>query len=139
MAFVIDASVVHSWVLAEGRPEADAIKLRLQSEGAVAPSLWWFEVRNGLVMAERRGRLTETGTARALHELNRLPISLEPPPDEDSVLVLARRHRLTVYDASYLELAKREGLPLATLDGPLTSAARAEAVPLIGETEIEKG
>lgn len=132
MAFVIDASVVHSWLLAEGRPEADAIKVRLESEGAVAPNLWWFEVRNGLVMAERRGRFTETETARALRELKALPISLDQAPDENSVLALARGHRLTVYDAAYLELAVREGLPLATLDRGLMRAAGAESVPLVG-------
>ena len=115
MDFVIDASVVHAWVFGEGRPEADAIKARLVSETAVAPALWWFEVRNGLIVAERRGRFTETESDKALRELSRLPISLD-------------------------QLAIREALPLATLDVPLQRAARAEGVPLIGEGDIgERG
>ena len=133
MAFILDASVVHAWILDEGCPLADEVKARLHSETATAPALWWFEVRNGLVMAERRGRLTEPETARALRELSSLAISLDQSPDEAGVMTLARQHRLTVYDAAYLELALRKALPLATLDGPLQRAARAEAVRLMGE------
>src|SRR5439155_4820738 len=99
---------------------------QLRSETAAAPILWWFEVRNGLVIAERRRRLNEQQTARALNKLSRLAIRLDQPPDEAEVMTLARRHRLTVYDAAYLELAIREALPLATLDTALADAARAE-------------
>ncbi|MBV8494779.1 MAG: type II toxin-antitoxin system VapC family toxin [Alphaproteobacteria bacterium] len=133
MAFVLDASIVHAWVFDERQPEAEAVRRRLSTEAAIAPSLWWFEVRNGLIMGERRGRITERGSARALRDLSRLNITLHHSPDEPAILALARRHRLTVYDAAYLELAMREGLALATLDGELLRAARAEHVSLVGE------
>ena len=82
---------------------------------------------------ERRGRLSELLTERFLRVLSHLPISSDDTPDERRVMALARRHRLTVYDAAYLELAQREGVPLATLDGALAAAARAEGVPVLGE------
>ena len=95
--------------------------------------LWWFEVRNALIASERRGRLTEPHTAQFLREISRLAVTVDRAPDEAGVLTLARRHRLTVYDAAYLELAVREALPLATLDTQLAAAARSETVPLIGD------
>jgi predicted nucleic acid-binding protein len=132
MPFVLDASIVHDWAFDERHRTADAVRERLRTEAAAAPSLWWFEVRNGLIVAERRGRVTEQQTARFLREILRLAITLDSSPDEAGVLALARRHRLTVYDAAYLELALREDLPLATLDAALARAAQAEAVKLIG-------
>jgi len=83
-------------------------------------------------MGERRGRLTEGDTAIFLRSIGRLAVTVDGVPDETAVLTLARRYRLTVYDAAYLELALRETLPLATLDGALTSAAQGEKVALIG-------
>lgn len=135
MPFVLDASIVHDWAFDERHPTAKAVRERLRTESAAAPILWWFEVRNGLVVAERRGRVTEQQTARFLREILHLAITLDNSPNETSVLALARRHHLTVYDAAYLELALREDLPLATLDAALARAARAEAVPLIGDGE----
>src|SRR5438067_1270537 len=99
MPFVIDASIVHAWVFDEGHPTAEAVRVRLRSEPAIAPNLWWFEVRNGLITGERRGRLTEQETAGALRDLSQLPITLDQSPDEAAVMALARRYRLTVYDA----------------------------------------
>jgi predicted nucleic acid-binding protein len=132
MPFVLDASIVHDWAFDERDPTANTVRQRLRTDSATAPSLWWFEVRNGLVIAERRGRVTEQEIAGFLREISHLAVVLDRSPDEAVVLGRARRHRLTVYDAAYLELAMREGLPLATLDRALTDAARAEAVPLIG-------
>jgi len=132
MPFVVDASVVVAWALGEVTNIAGEARARLRSDNALVPSLWWFEVRNALVQNGRRGRLTEPGTADFLQELSRLAISLDRVPDERMILTLARRHRLTVYDAAYLELALRASLPLATLARPLVQAARIEAVPLIG-------
>jgi predicted nucleic acid-binding protein len=100
----------------------------------VAPALWWFEVRNALVQGERRGRFTELGTARFLRDISRLAITIDRAPSETGVLTLARRHRLTVYDAAYLERARREALPLATLYEALASAALLERVSRVGET-----
>jgi predicted nucleic acid-binding protein len=105
----------------------------MRREAAVAPALWWFEVRNALVQGERRGRFTELWTARFLRDISRLGITIDRAPGETGVLTLARRHRLTVYDAAYLELALREGLPMATLDEALAGAARAEGVSLVGQ------
>ncbi len=79
--------------------------------------------------------MTERRTTEFLSQIAQLAIVLEQSPDEAAVLALARRHRLTVYDAAYLELAIREGSPLATLDTALMRAARGESVPLIGEDE----
>ena len=70
-------------------------------------------------------------TAAFLHAVARLPIALDPVAEDDSVLALARAHRLSVYDAAYLELAQRAVLPLATLDAALVRAARAEGLALI--------
>ena len=97
------------------------------------PSLWWLEVRNGLLIGERRGRLTQHDTAFFLRRASGLALTVDQAPDETGVLTLARRHRLTVYDAAYLDLALRESLPLATLDKELATAARAEGVALIGD------
>jgi len=133
MPFVLDASIVHDWAFEERHPTAELVRERLRNDSAVVPSLWWFEVRNGLVMAERRARATENQTARFLREVSRLAITLDNSPNEADVLALARRHRLTVYDAAYLELALRDSQPIATLDTALARTARKEAVPLIGE------
>ena len=134
MAFVLDASVTACWAFEdEDHPRADLALRRVRTEEAVVPSLWWFEVRNILVVNERRKRITESGTTSFLRDLNRIPIRVDRVPVETEVLRLARAHRLSVYDAAYLELARREGLPLATLDRDLAGAARAEGVPLLGE------
>ena len=85
-------------------------------------------------MGERRGLLTEQRIGRFLRDLSRTATIVDGIPDEMAVLTLARRRRLTAYDAAYLELALRRGLPLATLDGALASAARAEGVSLVGRS-----
>ncbi len=129
MPFVIDTSVTLCWAFDdEDHPAAASALLRLGADSARAPSLWWFEVRNALVVNERRGRITEAGTASFLRLLSRLDISIDDSPEEAAVLAFARRHRLTVYDAAYLELARRGQMPLATLDGDLIRAAQAEGV-----------
>lgn len=132
--FVLDASMVLAWALEDER-QAGAVDtlVRLKTgDEALVPALWWFEVRNALVSNERRGRLGEADTAIMLRELARLPVSIDRSPEEASVLALARRHRLTVFDAAYLELAQREGLPLASLDSALQGAAAASGVSLLG-------
>ncbi|HEY2660878.1 MAG TPA: type II toxin-antitoxin system VapC family toxin [Caulobacteraceae bacterium] len=132
MAFVVDASIAGCWAFEdEDHPMAAAALERLRTEDAIAPSLWWFEVRNLLLVNERRGRISEADMAAFLRRLSRLPITLGPRPDETQLLTLARRHRLTVYDAAYLELAQREDIVLATLDGALQRAAQAEGVALV--------
>jgi predicted nucleic acid-binding protein len=132
MAFVLDASITACWAFRdEDHPDADLAFLRMRTEEAVVPCLWWFEVRNILVVNERRRRITESDTAAFLLHLSRLRVRVDRLPDENAVLRLARTHRLSVYDAAYLELAQRDSLALATLDSHLRSAAVGEGVALV--------
>jgi predicted nucleic acid-binding protein len=134
MPFVLDASVAVCWAFEdEDHPVAALAMERVRTDEARAPSLWWFEVRNALIVNERRGRLSESDTAAFLRALARLNVTVDRSPDEADVLMLARRRQLSVYDAAYLELARRERLPLATLDAALATAARAERAVLLGE------
>src|SRR2546422_2872363 len=118
MPFVLDTSIPACWAFQDEQdPRADAAYVQIKTEEAVVPSLWWFEVRNILVVNERRKRITETGTNRFLRELARIRVDREP--EESAMLRLARAHRLSVYDASYSELALREAIPVAILDDEL--------------------
>jgi predicted nucleic acid-binding protein len=130
---VVDASVALAWVMNEDHPGIDSISARIERDELIAPALWWFEVRNGLVVNERRRRLDEPLATGFLRDISRLAVTLDGSPDEREVMALARRHRLTVYDAAYLELALREELPLATLDAALAEAARREGVLVLGD------
>jgi predicted nucleic acid-binding protein len=110
---------------------------RLTDRGAWVPALWRLEVANVLQMNVRRGRHDAAFRDAALTDLAMLPISIDPETDQQawgSTVRLAARHRLTVYDAAYLELAQRRGLPLATLDKELRDAATAEGVILLGKS-----
>jgi predicted nucleic acid-binding protein len=134
MPFVIDASITACWAFDDEDHAIAALALeRIRSDEALVPSLWWFEVRNTLIVNERRGRLTEADVTVFLRGLARLGVTIDRTPDEAAILTLARRHRLTVYEASYLELAQREAVLLATLDTDLVNAARGERLRLIGE------
>lgn len=129
---VLDASITACWLLPDETHEsADLVEKRLLAERGHVPALWWFEVRNLLIVAERRGRIDAEWTARSLALLAVAPIDIHDNADDAALLELARKHRLTVYDAAYLELARRKGLPLATLDAELIAAARAERIALI--------
>lgn len=132
MPFVVDASVAATWLLPdEGNPVAEAAYRRLLTGSALVPSIWWYEMRNIFISNEQRGRISSEHTARALTLLAGLPIKIDATPDSDTALALARKHRLTVYDAAYLELALREIIPLATLDEALIRAGAAEGVSLV--------
>ena len=133
MSFVVDASVVVAWAFEEEHTIAEEALARIRSEEAAVPALWWYELRNVLMLGERRGRLTERAMVRFLQDLSRLAITIDFPPDETQVLAFARRQGLTLYDAAYLELAVRKAWPLATLDQELASAAQAEGVSLISQ------
>lgn len=132
MALVVDASVARP--LGEPNDVAALTRAKLRNEGALVPALWWFEVRNVLVINERRGRISETDADRTLREWRQLDLTLDRSPDETVVIALARRHRLTLYDAAYLELALRERLELATLDAALAEAARREGIAVTGDS-----
>ena len=134
MPLVVDASVTLSWCFRDEHSE-DAVRiLRLLTvDAAVVPSLWPLEVANGLLVAERRGRLSADETMQVREMLVDLPITLDEATFDEgfgSVLNLARERNLSAYDAAYLALAMREGLPLATLDDKLRAAATSVGVQL---------
>jgi predicted nucleic acid-binding protein len=132
MQLVLDTSITAAWAFDdEDHPKAILALEQIRTDQAQVPSLWWYEVRNVLIVNERRRRLSEADSALFLRALASLDIVIDASPDESRVLAIARRHRLTVYDAVYLELAQRRQIPLATLDIKLTRAARAEQVRLI--------
>lgn len=130
--FVIDASILAAFALADERqPSAVGAIERLRNETALAPSLLFFELRNVLLVSERRKRLTPDETEELLRIVARLPIKSDADCDEKRLMPLARKHQLTAYDAAYLELALRKDVALATLDAELERAARAEGVALV--------
>ena len=132
MPLVLDASIVACWFFGDEQdPRAEAAWERLEEDRAVVPLQWWFEVRNVCLLGEGRGRATEAQTDEFLRELPSFAIDFDGLPNQRSVVALCRRHRLTLYDAAYLELAQRKAIPLATLDRELVTAARSEGVPLV--------
>ncbi|MGD0901445.1 MAG: type II toxin-antitoxin system VapC family toxin [Terracidiphilus sp.] len=132
MLFVLDASITAAWALPdETSVLADNLLTQAQTDGAVAPSLWWYEIRNILLIAERRKRITAADADAFLRSLARLDIRIEEPGNGWGVLRLARSHLLSVYDAAYLELALRESLPLGTLDRDLARAAKQENISVL--------
>lgn len=137
MPFVLDASVTACWAFDdEDHPVAGLAFRRIRTEEALVPALWWFEVRNIFIVSERRRRITPSATAAFLRNLALLPIHIDRTPDETALLRLARTRKLSAYDAAYLELAQRQGLPLATLDLTLQKAARAEGIPLLSQSKV---
>lgn len=136
MSLVVDSSMALAWCFEDERtPAAEALLHRVAEDGAVAPALWPLEVLNGLAMAERRGRLDAARRQQMAGFLRDLPIALDHETAAQAWTVtahLAERFRLTLYDAAYLELAQRLGLPLATFDQELRAAAGSLGVPLIG-------
>ena len=112
---------------------ADAILEHLHGSAAIVPAVWPLEVASVLVVGERRRRLTESDSARFMEILAVLPIVVWDVPLSrvaGSVIALAREHDLSAYDAAYLDLAIREGAPLASRDAALRRAASAVGVPL---------
>ncbi len=129
---VIDASVSSAWILDdESDPFADEVYASLQASAGVVPQHWHFEIRNALLIAERRGRVSSDSISGHLLTLSELGLQTDIIPDLDAAFNLAQKHRLTFYDALYLELARRRSLPLATLDNALERAADAEGLPAL--------
>jgi predicted nucleic acid-binding protein len=131
-AFVLDGSISLAWYFKdEADAYADAVAAGFPGVRAVVPTIWPLEVANAVLVGERRKRSTAAQATRWLGYLGSLPVTVD---DETTVrawsdvLSLARTHNLSAYDAAYLELALRQGLPLATLDDPLKSAATAAGV-----------
>lgn len=133
--FVIDNSVVMAWCFEDETSRyTEAILDSLEVSTAFVPSIWPLEVGNVLLVAEREKRLSEADSARFIALLTELPITIEQEPPErmlKEILALAREHQLSSYDVSYLDLAMRKGLPIATLDNGLIAAAKRSQVPIV--------
>jgi predicted nucleic acid-binding protein len=134
--FVLDASVAVAWCFEDETTKFTEGVLTLLADGAeaVVPSIWPLEIANALLMAERRKRIVLARATALLHRIAGLPISVAPIGTEqafEQILPVARQHSLTEYDAAYLELALRRGLPLATLDAELRRSAKATGVALV--------
>ncbi|MBN9431213.1 MAG: type II toxin-antitoxin system VapC family toxin [Bosea sp.] len=131
-ALVLDTSVVLAWCFAdEVTAETERIAEQVRDEGAIVPALWHWEVANALLQAERRRRISAADASSNLRFLSGLPILTDDADRErtwQTTLALARSERLSVYDASYLELAIRLGAPLASLDADLVAAARRSGI-----------
>lgn len=129
---VLDASVALTWCYPDEH-SAFAYKVldHLEQCTAIVPSLWPIEIANALVIGERRHRLTASAVAQFLELINGLAIETDTqtaPRALTATRQLARTHNLSAYDATYLELAMREGLTIATLDAKLKSAAKSAGV-----------
>ncbi len=127
----MDASAALAWFLddEQGVPLEEAAA-SLAVDGAIVPPHWHYEVRNALIMAVRRDRLSRVGAERRIQQIRQLNVATDTSSDLDATLSLAFEYKLTFYDALYLELAIRSALPLITLDGDLIRAARTVNVAL---------
>ncbi len=133
--FVIDASVTLAWCFDdEATPATQQLLENLATASAVVPALWHLEVANALVLSQRRLRLTSARANQFVELISGLPIITDVDSISRSlhaVRELAQHLRLTAYDASYLDVALRHGIPLATKDAELARAARERAVELL--------
>ena len=132
VALVLDNSVLVGWFVAsQATPYTDRVAKHAQREAVMMPALWAVEFTNVMLVLQRRRRLPRHAIAAILTRSTRLPFTVDreavSPRD---LFALAERHGISAYDASYLELATRHGLPLATRDASLARAARAAGVLL---------
>ncbi len=136
MECVLDSSMALAWVLPDEASErAERLLARVSPKSAFwIPALWWYEVGNALLAAQRRRRLTEVDRLATLELYGRLPLETDvvlTPAIVERFQALAQAYGLSVYDATYLELAQRKDLELATLDHPLMTGARRAGVRLV--------
>jgi predicted nucleic acid-binding protein len=135
MPFVVDASAALAWFFADERTaDTQALLLSLEKDYALTPAIWPAEMANAFLMAERRKRISADDTAQFLSDIAVLPLRAEralAADDMAAVIDLARRHTLSAYDASYLDVAMRRKLPLATRDADLAAAAASQGVKLL--------
>lgn len=134
--FVLDCSIAVAWCFEdEATDEMDALLDRAQHEGAIVPALWVWEASNALLVAQRRRRIDRETLQERLSMLDMLSLETDDlgvgAVWRSSVLTLAEAELLSFYDATYLELAIRYGLPLATNDAALRRAARRHSVTLL--------
>lgn len=131
MPIIVDASVAAGWAL----PNEDTAFVRKVLDYACdntmhQPFIWWYEIRNILIVNERRKRLTQAESEMFLRQIKALPLMFEQPGADDMVMALSRQYGLSIYDAAYLELALRTGYPLASLDRSLLTAAAEAGVTI---------
>lgn len=135
MSLVIDASVTMAWCFEDESTDfTRAIFLHVETDGAVVPALWPLEVANTVLVGRRRGRLLPAQAATFLTILRRLPISVDATTHAhawSSIFHLAESEQLSVYDASYLDLAIRLNLPIATVDARMRGAATRLGIQLV--------
>jgi len=132
-AVVIDASLASAWCFPDEQTAYSRAVFQAVSSSAVdtvAPLLWAYEIRNSILMALRRGRISKPDSVQFLVSLNELNVRLSEPASYDAVFSLAQEHGLTVYDAAYLDLAIQERLMLASLDSQLVRAAQKAGIQL---------
>ncbi|KQV11274.1 twitching motility protein PilT [Rhizobium sp. Root1203] len=130
MPFVVDASVAAAWLLPDDdNQEAERALSLLESEDALVPDLFWHEMRNILLRAERRHRIASADVLACLMRLESLPLRTNFDDDHPTVIRLARKHQFSAYDAAYLALALIQAVPLATADAKLKRAAEAVRIP----------
>lgn len=139
MSFVLDNSVAMLWLLPDSNPAgvatADKALSALKTSQALVPSLWGLEAANVIAKVEGKGLVSEAQAQRFITLLGRLNIVIDQETAAHALgdtLNLARRYKLSAYDAAYLELALRSGLPLATLDAALARAAKTAGVDVFG-------
>jgi predicted nucleic acid-binding protein len=140
MSLVLDASMTLAWIFERTDPEEKALADRLldtlTAQEALVPVLWHTEVANALLVAERRGVVCEAQVIDYLHRLSQLPIVTDEAPvsaRQESVIALGREHRLSAYDATYLDLALRTGSVLASFDAKLLAATRTAGGAIFGQ------
>lgn len=140
MNLVLDASMTLAWQFKRAVPAeillAEKALAELPGYLALVPALWYSEVANSLLRGERQGAISPRQSAYFLDELSEAEIvadEVSPRLRQTAVVELARTHGLTVYDATYLELALRRAATLATFDRKLADAARAAGVPVFGD------
>ena len=119
----------------EEEPTATGAMQHVVEEGGVTPRIWWYELRNALLVNERRGRISPQQVSDTLADTLGLGISIDDQHDESLLFELARRFELMVYDAAYLEIAFRRGLALALLDRRLREAAEAMGIAVVPHYE----
>ena len=139
MNFVLDNSVTMRWFFGDGKPRelayADKVLDAMKKASAIVPATWGLEVANVIARAEAKGLVTEARSAAFLEMLAGVDIEADTATFHHALsdtLQLARRYQLSAYDASYLELALRQGIPLATLDEDLQKAAKKAGIKKFG-------
>lgn len=131
MQFVLDCSVAMSWFFEdESDPYSEGVLNSLKINEAIVPILWHLEVSNVFLVAEKRKRITESKIIHNMNLIDSLPIKVQISSPMREIYILARQFGLSSYDATYLDLAMRLGLPLATRDNQLKSSAKSSGIPL---------